>query len=177
MHHARPTINPARWILPHPDPAAVSSATSLCSYLICNKRLIGLHEAYVGNDEYVYSHSRIQCSKQTIKSEYKHSLTFRVWCYVVKATKPVTDWKSAQQCATRGHPLPFPKIHPGPCGSVVWACREGQTYRQTHSQTHRRQWPNYISRRLRLTRNVTRGHSVERIPSLLTPNLPLHHWP
>jgi len=34
--------------------------------------------------------------------------------------------------------------------AVVWACSRGQT----HRQTHRRGWPQYISRRLRLMRNV-----------------------
>ena len=29
-----------------------------------------------------------------------------------------TDCKSAEQCTTRRHPLPFPKLHPGPCSSV-----------------------------------------------------------
>jgi len=26
--------------------------------------------------------------------------------------------QSAKQCTIRGHPLPFPKLHPGPCNSV-----------------------------------------------------------
>jgi len=34
---------------------------------------------------------------------------------------------------------------------------EGQTHRQTYTQTHRRLWPLYISPGLRLTRNVTRA--------------------
>jgi len=41
-----------------------------------------------------------------------------------------------------------PKLHPGPCSSVgVWP--------QTDRQTHRRAWPQYILRRLRLTQNVS----------------------
>jgi len=35
--------------------------------------------------------------------------------------------------------------------AVVWAYGHGQT----HRQTHRRAWPQYILRRLRLTQNVT----------------------
>ena len=35
----------------------------------------------------------------------------------------------------------------------MWACGRGKT----HRQTHRRAWPQYISRRLRLTRNVASG--------------------
>ena len=56
---------------------------------------------------------------------------------------PCTDCKSAQLCTTRGHPRPFPKLHPG---RALRQCGEGQTHRQV--------WPIYISRRLRLTRNV-----------------------
>jgi len=37
--------------------------------------------------------------------------------------------------------------------AVVWAYGRGQT--DTHTQTHRRAWPQYILRRLRLTQNVT----------------------
>jgi len=42
--------------------------------------------------------------------------------------------------------------------AIVWACGRGQTGRHTDRHTHRRAWPRYISRRLRLTRNVTRRH-------------------
>jgi len=38
--------------------------------------------------------------------------------YVVIATKPVHDCKSAQWCTTRGHPYHSPKLHPGPCSSM-----------------------------------------------------------
>jgi len=38
--------------------------------------------------------------------------------------------------------------------AIVWACGRGQPHRQTHTETHRRAWPQYISRGLRLTRNV-----------------------
>ena len=48
--------------------------------------------------------------------------------YVVAAAKP--DCKSAQQRTTRGHPLAFPKLHPGPCSSVG-------IRRRTDRQTHR----------------------------------------
>jgi len=84
-------------------------------------------------------------------SEHKHSLTFRVRRYVVVCT----DCKSAQQCTTiEGTPMPFPKLHPGPCSSVGMPRGRGrQTHRQTDRHTHRRRWPPYISRRLQLTRN------------------------
>jgi len=50
----------------------------------------------------------------------------------------------------RWHPLPLPQVtSTGPCNSV--GMRPQQTDRH---QTHRRAWPQYISRRLRLTRNV-----------------------
>jgi len=44
--------------------------------------------------------------------------------------------------------LPCPKLHPGPCSSVDVRPR-------TDRQTHRRAWPQYILRCLRLTQNVT----------------------
>jgi len=73
--------------------------------------------------------------------------------YVDRATEfPCTDCKSAQQCTTRGHLLPFPKLHPGPCSSVGI---RPHTDRQTHRQTRRRRpWPLYTSRRMWFTRNV-----------------------
>jgi len=46
-----------------------------------------------------------------------------------------------------GIPYHSPKLHPGPCNSVGM---QPQTYRQTH----RRAWPQYILRRLRLTREM-----------------------
>jgi len=36
--------------------------------------------------------------------------------------------------------------------AIVWECGEGQSNR--HTDTNRRLWPMYISRRLRVTRNV-----------------------
>ena len=49
-----------------------------------------------------------------------NSLTFRVRVMFAIATEPVhrSDCKSAKYCTTRGHPLPLPKLHPGPCNSV-----------------------------------------------------------
>jgi len=66
---------------------------------------------------------------------------------------PCTDCKSAQQSTTRGHPLPLPTLHRGPCNSVGMRPRTDR-HTDRHTHTHRRAWPQYISRRLRLTRNV-----------------------
>jgi len=48
--------------------------------------------------------------------------------------------------------------------AIVQACGREQTLTQTdthtHTQTHRRAWPQYISRRLRLTRNVNIGLNI-----------------
>jgi len=41
-----------------------------------------------------------------------------------------TDYKSAQQCTTRGHPYHSPKLHPGPCSSVGM-----RRWTDTHTQT------------------------------------------
>ena len=48
-----------------------------------------------------------------------------------------TDCKSAQYCTARGHPLPFPKLYPGPCNSVGMRPRtDTQRDRLTDRQTH-----------------------------------------
>jgi len=62
------------------------------------------------------------------------------------AMKPVHQLQTAQKCTARGPPTILPS-YIRVC-AVVWECSEGQTHR------HRRPWPIYISRRLRLKRNV-----------------------
>jgi len=47
------------------------------------------------------------------QSEYKHSLTFRVWRYVGIASKPVHRLQICHKCTIRGHPLPFPQVTSG----------------------------------------------------------------
>ena len=59
-----------------------------------------------------------------------YSLTFRACVMLPQQRNLCPDCKSAQQCTTRGHPLPFPKLHPGPCNSVGM-----QTHTQTDTQT------------------------------------------
>jgi len=58
-------------------------------------------------------------------------------------------WKTGdltlETCVHLWHPLPLPSLHPGPCNSVGMRPR---------TDRHRRAWPQYISRRLRRTRNV-----------------------
>ena len=51
--------------------------------------------------------------------------------------------------------------------AVVWAYGHGQTDRQTHRHTHRRAWPQYILRRLRLTQNVTSSIPLRWVTVLL----------
>ena len=63
-----------------------------------------------------------------------------------------TDCKSAEQSTTDGtryHSPSYIRVR-----AVVWECSEAQT----HRQTHRRPWPLYISRCLRLMRNVKMCH-------------------
>jgi len=79
-------------------------------------------------------------------------LSMRVMCYVVIVTKPVhrsqiRDRNSAQLGGTPTIPPSYVRVR-----AAVWACGRGQTDRHIH--THRRAWPLYISRRLRLTRYV-----------------------
>jgi len=64
--------------------------------------------------------------------EYKHSLTFRVRRYVVIATKPVHLLQIRRIMHNYRVPLPFPRLHPGPCNSV--GMRRG-TDRHTDIQT------------------------------------------
>jgi len=62
---------------------------------------------------------------------------------------PCTDCKSAQQCITRGHPLPFPKLHPGLCTSV--GMRRGtdtHTDRHTYGRDHYTFRLGYASRKM-----------------------------
>jgi len=73
--------------------------------------------------------------------------------YIVIATKSVHRLQICPIVHNQEHSLPFPKLHPGPC-STVGECSEGQTDRQTHRQADTQTWPLYISRRLRLARNL-----------------------
>jgi len=78
-------------------------------------------------------------------SEYKHSMTFCIRRYVAVATKPV----HRLQIRPIVHNLRAPPTIPPSyirLRAVLWECGEGQT--------HRRFWPLYISRRIRLMRNV-----------------------
>jgi len=56
-------------------------------------------------------------------------------------------WYPFLETQCRAHPLPFPKLHPGPCSSVGMR-------RETDRQTHRWPWSIYISPQLHLTRNL-----------------------
>jgi len=69
-----------------------------------------------------------------------------------------------------GIPYHSPKLHRGPCNSVNKHTHTN-THRETHRQTHRRAWPQYTSRRLRLTRNVISQHK----PNLLVTMLKYKH--
>jgi len=87
----------------------------------------------------------------TAQSEYKHvGLLANISRsrYVAIATQPVQRLQIRPILHNyRVQPLPLPKLHPGPCSSVGMRPR-------TDRQTHRRAWSQYISRRLRLMRNV-----------------------
>ena len=45
-------------------------------------------------------------------------LTFRICVMLPQQRNPRIDCKSAQQCTTREHCLPLPRLHQGPCSSV-----------------------------------------------------------
>jgi len=76
--------------------------------------------------------------------------TFGLCCHSNKTRAPMANPpNSAQLEGTPTTPPSYIRVR-----AVVWACGEGQTDRYTHTED-RRAWPIYISRRLRLTRNVT----------------------
>ena len=87
-----------------------------------------------------------------------HSLTLRVRRYVVTATKLMHHYcKSANSAQRQGAPHTIPQLTSGSeqyCGNAATYRQTGR-YRHTNRHTGRRAWPIYISRRLRLTRNVT----------------------
>ena len=69
------------------------------------------------------------------QSKYKHSLTFRVRRYAVIAMKPMHRLESAQQCTTRGHPLPFRQLTSGLVELCGNAARDIQTDTQRTAVT------------------------------------------
>jgi len=78
-----------------------------------------------------------------------YSLTFcvRVMLHSNATRAPIANPHNSAQLG--GIPYHSPKLHPGPCNSVGMRPRT-----DTHRHAHRRVWPQYILRRLRLTRNV-----------------------
>jgi len=72
-------------------------------------------------------------------------LRFELCCHSNETGAPIANPPNSAQLG--GSLYHATKLHPGPCSS------EGVRPR-THTQTHRRAWPQYILRRLRLTQNV-----------------------
>jgi len=82
------------------------------------------------------------------RASTKHLLTFHICAMLSQQRNLCTSCKSARLCTTRGHrPLPFPKLHLGPCSSVGMQP-------QTDTQTYRHVWPIYMLCSLRLAQNV-----------------------
>jgi len=83
-------------------------------------------------------------------SDYKHVLANILRSHFVAiATQPVHRLQIRPILHNYGAFPTTPKLHLGPCNSAgMWP----RTDKQTH--THRRAWPQYISRRLRLMWNV-----------------------
>ena len=79
------------------------------------------------------------------------NFAFALCCHSNETRAPVANLPNSVQL--EGTPTDFPKLHPDPCSSV--GMQRG-TDTETETQTHRRPWALYISRRLRLTRNVNR---------------------
>ena len=78
--------------------------------------------------------------------------------YVANTTwAPIANPPNSAQLG--GIPEHSLKFHLGPCNSVGM---QPWTDTDTHTQTDRRMWPQYISRGLRLMRNVT--NNVSKFP-------------
>jgi len=75
---------------------------------------------------------------------------FALCCHSNETRAPISNPPNSVQLG--GTPTTLPSYIP--VRAVVWAFGRGQNHRQTDRQTHRSAWPIYISRRLRLTRNV-----------------------
>ena len=88
----------------------------------------------------------IELKTVSISSVSKSNLTLvRSAVYKLSYLPIANPRSSAQLGGTPYHSQSYIRVR-----SVVFACGEGQT----HTQTNRLAWPLYISRRLRLTRNV-----------------------
>ena len=70
---------------------------------------------------------------------------FTLCCRSNTARAPIANLPNGAQLG--GIPYHYAKWHPGPCSNLSMRPR-------TDRQTHRHAWPQYILRRLRLTRNV-----------------------
>jgi len=64
------------------------------------------------------------------QSEYKHSLTFRIQRYVVRATKAVHRLQIRPIAHNYRAPLPYHSCKLHPVRAVVWKCDKGQTHRR-----------------------------------------------
>jgi len=89
------------------------------------------------------AHQRVQALAEISRSA--------LCCHSNETRAPIANLPNSAQLG--GIPFHSPELHPGPCNGVGMRPR-------TDRQTHRRAWPQYISRRLRLTRNVIRLHAI-----------------
>ena len=64
------------------------------------------------------------------------SLTFRVRVMLPQQRNPGADCKSAQQCTTRGHPLPLPQVAYGSVQQCGHAAADGRTERHIDARDH-----------------------------------------
>ena len=70
------------------------------------------------------------------QAQHKHSLTFRVQCYVVTAMKPMHQLKIRPIVHNQRAPLPFPQITSRSVQQCGNTARDRQTDRHTHTHTH-----------------------------------------
>jgi len=82
---------------------------------------------------------------------YSLTFAFALCCHSNATRAPIANPPNSAQLG--GSLYHAPKLHPGPCSISVGVRPRTDTHRDR--QTHRRAWPQYILRRLRLTQNVT----------------------
>jgi len=97
---------------------------------------------YPGKSHRVIKHKYSQANSECTRWHF----AFPLCCHSNDTRVPITNQPNSTQLGST--PIPFPKVTSRSMQQCGNAARD--------RQTHRRTWPIYISRRLRLTRNVMR---------------------
>ena len=130
-HHWKPAVQAAAVMLRTPPVDGQSQASEPCPLAIYGAQCWEcLRHPLVTNQQRVHT---------------PHKLGFALCCHSNATRAPIANPPNSAQLG--GNLYHAPKLHPGPCSNVGIRPR-------TITQTHRRAWPQYILRRLRLMQNV-----------------------